>query len=62
MKVLDALMGMIIGMQTSIKLIEEKIDSMRGSEESVFDPNAGNDTIPLQQGTEITQDGDGVIE
>ena len=49
MKVLDTMMGIVIGMQESIKVLGEKVDAIQDSNAAVFDPSA------------TAQEGDGVL-
>ena len=55
MKVLDALMGEVIELQKSIRIIGEKIEAIQNNEALVFDPS--NITPPESEGTVIAQEG-----
>ena len=49
MKVLDQVMGIVIGMQGDIKEMKEKIEAIQNNEASVFDPNAKEEGIKLEE-------------
>ena len=62
MKVLDSMMGIVIGLQGDIKSLSEKIEAMQNNEAHIFDPNETHEEIispPVS--SPITQSGDGVV-
>ena len=63
MKVLDSMMGIVIGMQGDIKNLAEKIEAIQNSEAHVFDPTEssvlGGSAVETSP---IAQEGSGATE
>jgi len=62
MKVLDSMMGIVLGLQGDMKVLKEKIEAIQNNEATVFDPMATEERMPLSSDQEITQEGSGVTE
>lgn len=63
MKVLDQMMGIVLGMQGEIKTISEKIEAIQNNEANIFDPNT--ETLmpkPISVSENIAQEGAGAIQ
>ena len=57
MRVLDSLMEIVLGMQSDVKVLKEKIEAIQSNEALVFDPNKEEKSeIPNNP---IAQEGDG---
>ena len=57
MKVLDQMMGIVLGMQSDIKTLSEKIEAMQNNEADIFIPS-----LEEKEEEKIAQEGDGAEE
>lgn len=58
MKVLDTMMGVVLGMKEELIVVKEKIEAIQNNEADIFDPNEKLSSNPSRV-EDIAQKGDG---